>query len=663
LNPRLALVVWLAISGSTARASGAFAATPWVAVDSLAGRPDSTAAAPTIPAPDTTTVREQAPDRAHDAEDLASKLVELGLENVSADASSTPPRVGFENRRYRHTLEALARAEAAAGGRVTAFERRLGLLTAAITTTGPDSAPRFHVRYPSDRDFPAAPAGPRRHRTSRSLDLIFGPLLSYEIGHVYQPEAFQIQAEPRLRYNPWPGAVANASLFVPLYNDFPIDDAHPDVEQVRPGLVNLSQYAWLPKVALISASAGLFDDNRYGWSFGAARPLFEGAVLLDVQADYTGFVAFPSDGMTYSPLENSSSFAGITWRVPWWDVSLRLRGAQFLYGDRGEEFNFTRTMGDVDFSIFGVRSDGIRVEGVRITLPIPPMTRGTSHAIRVQPVERFPFSYRTDTDIVGHYLSGAASREDFLRQLSAPSLDANRDRYREARGEKSPDPGANSPDWVSLNGTTGFINTPWAESIRDRTIELSYSDLPKKWAYGARGAHEDQVYALTVGILPRVEGCLRFTRIPGLKGFNPELVDPDNLLNTDTDHMASGRLTILTAKGKRPAVAIGMDDVEGTRRFHSTYVVVGSFFSILRVQNRLSLGYAPSVFTATRLVLDGGFGAIEVSPWRAVAARVEYDTEKWNAGLGVELGFGFQLHVAALNMESLSIGAGWRHSL
>ena len=81
------------------------------------------------------------------------------------------------------------------------------------------------------------------------------------------------------------------------------------------------------------------------------------------------------------------------------------------------------------------------------------------------------------------------------------------------------------------------------------------------------------------------------------------------------------------------------------------------------MQNRLSLGYAPHVFTATRLVLDGGFGAFEVSPWRAVAARVEYDTEKWNAGLGVELGFGFQLHAEALNMESLSIGGGWHHSL
>jgi hypothetical protein len=103
--------------------------------------------------------------------------------------------------------------------------------------------------------------------------------------------------------------------------------------------------------------------------------------------------------------------------------------------------------------------------------------------------------------------------------------------------------------------------------------------------------------------------------------------------------------------------------VEGTRRFHSSYAVAGLPFSILRVHYRFSLGYAPNVFTATRHVLDGTFGAIEISPWRVVAARVEHDSEKWNAGIGVGLGYGLRVHVAALNLESMSVGAAWHHKL
>jgi hypothetical protein len=106
-----------------------------------------------------------------------------------------------------------------------------------------------------------------------------------------------------------------------------------------------------------------------------------------------------------------------------------------------------------------------------------------------------------------------------------------------------------------------------------------------------------------------------------------------------------------------------MDDIQGTRRYHSAYVVAGLPHEIFHVQNRFSLGYASDVFTASRHVLDGAFGAIEVSPWRTVAARFEYDTEKFNVGLGVDVGFGLRIRAAALNMESLSAGVGWHHKL
>jgi hypothetical protein len=42
---------------------------------------------------------------------------------------------------------------------------------------------------------------------------------------------------------------------------------------------------------------------------------------------------------------------------------------------------------------------------------------------------------------------------------------------------------------------------------------------------------------------------------------------------------------------------------------------------------------------------------------------MEYDTEKWNVGVGVALPFGLRLRAAALNLETLSAGAGWTHAL
>ena len=586
---------------------------------------------------------------------LETRLGDLGFENVAVAGTT----VAFENRRYRHTVEAMARIDRLAGPGTVAFERRLGLTSAAIVNEGTLEAPRFRVRYPSDPDFPAPPRG-AAWPTSRTVDLVVGPLLAYELGRPFQPVQFQFQIEPRIRYNPWPGARATASVVIPVYNDFVASFIHPDVEELRPGLLTLEQFAWVPRVALVSATAGLFGDNRYGISVGAARPFLQGQILLDAQADLTGFIAFLPDGVDYATAEQWSSFAGITWRPPFLDLAFNARIAQFLYGDQGEHVEMRRSMGDVDVTLFAFHSGEFDSKGIKLTLPLPPMTRATRQTVRVQPIERVPLSYRTETETVGLFLTGVASREDFLRQLNTPSLNANVPRYERALGKKSSPVDSGPIDHISLSGLTGFINTPWAGTIKDRNIELSYAHVPKRWSFDGRGKFANEPWTLTLGIVPRVEIGLRFTRIPGLRGG---VTDPNSKITTDTDHMASWRLTLLTAKPLRPGLAIGVDDVEGTRRFHSSYAVAGLPFAILHVQNRLSFGYAFHVFTATRHVLDGGFGAFEVSPWRAVAVRIEQDSEKWNAGIGIGSKYGLRLRVAALNLETLSVGVGWTHEL
>jgi hypothetical protein len=209
---------------------------------------------------------------------------------------------------------------------------------------------------------------------------------------------------------------------------------------------------------------------------------------------------------------------------------------------------------------------------------------------------------------------------------------------------------------------TGFIVTPWAGVQREQNVEAAFTNVPKKWSYNPRrGVYHNEIYSASLGLLPRVEVALRITRTPGFNPFGT--IDPTSRLTTDTDHMASFRVGLVEPRDRHPGLALGIDDIQGTRRYHSNYLVSGIPFAIFHVQNRFSLGYASHVFTASRHVLDGVFGAIEVSPWRAVAARFEYDTEKVNAGLGIDLGFGLRIRAAALNMESLSVGVGWHHKL
>lgn|SRR5262245_52658867 len=587
---------------------------------------------------------------------LPPTLDGLGLENITADPSGSG--VAYENRRYRQSAEARGLAaerwRPTATSPVTFFERRYGMIAAAIVDTG--SAVPAAVRYPRSKGFPSAPTGPVLEPTRRTLDIELVPLFSYEIGRIFDPVLVRVEIEPRLRYNPWPGARATAGVIFPLRNDFPVDEFHPDIDRVRPGPTTLEQFGWLKHAVLVSGTAGIFANNRWGLSAGAALPFAGGAFLADAQADLTGYLAFPETGGEYSTPSLWTGFAGLTYRPPLLDLAVRLRGERFLYGDDGVELELRRSMGDLDLAFFFQQTSGFSVHGLRLDIPIPPMTRPTGHAVRVLPAERFPISYRDEAAPVGRAVAGIASREDFLRQLSAPSLAANADRYRRESGVKRTGYGSFGNDRVSLTGTTGFINTPWCGVISDRKVELGYNQVSKGASYDHRDEYRNDVYYAALGFLPHVEVGLRWTVLPGLHAFQ-DLV-PDSKL-VESDRMLSGRIDLLAPRLGRPGIAIGIEDAFGTRRYHSTYAVAGIPFEYQGLRSRVAVGYAPRALTAARHTLDGAFGAVETGFWRFVDVSLEYDTEKWNAALGVEPGLGFRARVALLDIQHVGFGAGW----
>ena len=609
-----------------------------------------------------------------DATALTERLLEAGLENVTVSPDGR--QVAYENRRYRHSMTALGRIAGAGAGPIMAFERRLGLASAAFQIPG-DGSPPTRIVYGSDGAFPAPPDGRLMASTHRKLDLLIGPLLTYELPRIFTPALVRWDLQPELRFNPWPGGRMRAALVIPLENQMGTSQENPDVDKVRPGPMLLDQFGWSKGAALLSATGGLLGNNRYGLSMGMARPVAQGQFLLDGQADVTGFIAFADSGTTFSTLDRWSGFVGVTYRPPGLDLGIRLRIAKFLRGDDGVELEVKRAMGDFDVALFTQKIRGLKIieddgtetspliGGVRIVLPVPPITRPTSHWFRALPVERFAFSYNEESTPTGQYLGNVASREDYIRQLDQSSMASNEYRYQQARlADKKKLRGA--PRWVSLVGTTGFINTPWAGVMGDKEIEFGYNKYPKEAAYyGSAGTvpageFPNEVYYASMGFLPRVEVSLRWTVVPGFKAFKD--IFPESPTNY-ADRMISARLEVLKSRPKRPGLAVGIDDVRGTRRFHSSYAVLGMPFDIYRLQNRVTLGYAPRAFKASRWVLDGVFGAVEVNALRSVAVALEHDTEKWNTMLGINLGFGLRARAALLDLEHLGIGVGWHTAL
>ena len=104
-----------------------------------------------------------------------------------------------------------------------------------------------------------------------------------------------------------------------------------------------------------------------------------------------------------------------------------------------------------------------------------------------------------------------------------------------------------------------------------------------------RGRFRNDIYFGTIGFLPRVEFSFRVTAIPGLMKFAAE----DSLTTyTDADRMLSLKVQLLRQSGILPDVAAGMEDIQGTRRFHTGYLVAGRDWRAGRVRLRADAGLA-----------------------------------------------------------------------
>jgi hypothetical protein len=205
----------------------------------------------------------------------------------------------------------------------------------------------------------------------------------------------------------------------------------------------------------------------------------------------------------------------------------------------------------------------------------------------------------------------------------------------------------------ALNGMTGLVNTPTAEVLPDAAVQLSAAQIDEKWAFHGRGRMDNRVFALTLGFLPRTEVSIRATWLPELSLL--ELQDA-----TVVDRLAGGRLLVLREEGFRPAVAVGIDDVRGTRLFHSSYGVLTKTLRPRMPFVRVSLGYGARLLDAGEYVLDGAFGGAEAA-WGPVSALLDFDSEKWNSGARLTVLGRASVHFALLDLDTPSGALAWIH--
>jgi hypothetical protein len=206
----------------------------------------------------------------------------------------------------------------------------------------------------------------------------------------------------------------------------------------------------------------------------------------------------------------------------------------------------------------------------------------------------------------------------------------------------------------SLGGMSGLIHVPTANVVDDGWFHFGHNVIDKEWSYDGRSVIDNRIWFVSIGFIPNLEITARATVLPGQSLIEEVPVDA-------VDRMLSLRYRVLR-EGVWPALAIGIDDLKGTRRFHSLYGVATKTVRPLDgpVEFEFSAGYGLRTLEAGHYLLDGGFGGVAVTPVKNLSGIVEYDSEKWSGAVRLTLFRRLDLEAALLNFDTASGGLSFR---
>lgn len=204
---------------------------------------------------------------------------------------------------------------------------------------------------------------------------------------------------------------------------------------------------------------------------------------------------------------------------------------------------------------------------------------------------------------------------------------------------------------------------------------LGYSFLNGKYynPYVRNKKYDYSAGFFTLTFLPFAEVSVRITYPNGYNAEHEAIIIGDRMI--------SGRLLPVKESKYLPAVVIGLQGFykttggdgliningKGASYFNSSYIVLTKHFNPDKVIGKigLSAGYGSDIIAANTHQFIGLFGGINISPknMEYLELMMEYDAEKWNAGMRLTILRHIVLLAGFEGLDAFSFGVNYRFIL
>lgn len=376
-------------------------------------------------------------------ENLIKDLLCGGFENVRLKIDDGRLLIAYENRVYRFDVDAVKEVLKIVVPKIEKIERLilipqnrkipLVVIDADISEcrnyldskiTEKEFTNKLKINFLVDGIWKEMEREEEYNSSSLKFDLTVKPSVKFQLGVFTDPVMYQVNIVPGLHTSLWKGFSVDYEYTVPVHNDLL---SREDTSHTELAVIN--QVFRLPESFFVSASAGYFQGERYGFDIEAKKFYSNGNLSFGLNAGCTSLAYFAGTKLYYSDEFTLTGSISSELRISELDLTLGLMAGRFLSGDSSIRFDISREFKEVQIGFFALRSSkGITNGGINITIPIYPDKYFCPSTFRIRPAENFGWGYLVKSngaDLIGLRYNTGYRIDTFFKQLNPEFIKNN----------------------------------------------------------------------------------------------------------------------------------------------------------------------------------------------------------------------------------------------
>jgi len=339
---------------------------------------------------------------------LVVNLVEEGFENIAVELNMSDIILTYENRLYRHELDAIERIMELIIDNSVEAEKIILIPQNRHVPLATISIPLVHFKSYTDgnsnRESLISEVDITQstfyfdtyfgnvafeNNSDLKVDIVIHPHYRQHIGNYDNPYQPDIGIAPAIEMTLGRGFSLTAQTIISIYNELSAEGNY-----VRPGLLTLNQTIRFPKNIFFSTSLGYFTRHRYGIDLELQSYFLEGRLNFGANLGYTGYAAFKKGKWYTEAIDSTSYFINAGYIFPEWNLLVQFKFGKFIFQDRGYRIDISRQFGEVDLGFYFLKSKWETNGGITFSISIFPKKYYPNNIIRVIPASSFSYQYR-----------------------------------------------------------------------------------------------------------------------------------------------------------------------------------------------------------------------------------------------------------------------------